>query len=302
MAMPTASAAPSTQSVADDVGIVGIVGTVGIVGDVGIVGGVGIVGTVGIVGDVGIVGAARIGYIAARRMAIKIDLHCHSFFSGDGVSSPEELIQEARKRGLNGFAMTDHNTCDAIKYMLDKGLMRDDGLPVDNFLVIPGVEVTTAEGHLLCLGVVLPNLKGRPAIEVCHLAHEAGGLAVPPHPYDLFRAGIRENTLNTLPIDAIEVFNAATTLKRYNRMAYEYAHRRGLPMTAASDAHHYAAIGTAYTIFDTEDLSVRGILNEIPKLNELNQSYMTIKDNIRKTWNNWMRLRKRKSVQDLLGK
>jgi predicted metal-dependent phosphoesterase TrpH len=245
---------------------------------------------------------AMIGYIAARRMAIKIDLHCHSFFSGDGVSSPEELIQEAKKRGLNGFAMTDHNTCDAIKYMLDKGLMRDDGLPVDNFLVIPGVEVTTAEGHLLCLGVVLPNLKGRPAIEVCHLAHEAGGLAVPPHPYDLFRAGIRENTLNTLPIDAIEVFNAATTLKRYNRMAYEYAHRRGLPMTAASDAHHYAAIGTAYTIFDTEDLSVQGILKEIPKLNELNQSYMTIKDNIRKTWNNWMRLRKRKSVEDLLRK
>jgi predicted metal-dependent phosphoesterase TrpH len=241
-------------------------------------------------------------YIAGRRMVLKIDLHCHSFFSGDGVSSPEELIQEAKKRGLNGFAMTDHNTCDAIKYMLDKGLMREDGLPVNNFLVIPGVEVTTAEGHLLCLGAVLPNLKGRPAIEVCHLAHEAGGLAVPPHPYDLFRAGIRENTLNTLPIDAIEVFNAATTLKRYNRMAYEYAHRRALPMTAASDAHHYAAIGTAYTIFDTEDLSVRGILKEIPKLNELNQSYMTIKDNIRKTWNNWMRLRKRKSVEDLLGK
>ena len=124
-------------------------------------------------------------------MSVKIDLHCHSYFSADGVSSPEQLIHAARKRGLNGFAITDHNTCDAITYMIDKGLMRKDGLPVDDFLIIPGVEVTTAEGHLLCIGAVLPNLKGRPALEVCKLIHEAGGLAIPPHPYDLFRAGIR---------------------------------------------------------------------------------------------------------------
>ena len=234
-------------------------------------------------------------------MPLKIDLHCHSFFSGDGVSSPEQLIQSARKKGLNGFVMTDHNTCDAITYMLDKGLMREDGLPVNGFLVVPGVEMTTAEGHLLCIGVVLPNLKGRTALEVCHLAHEAGGLAIPPHPYDLFRAGIRENVLNTLPIDAIEVFNAATTLKRYNQSAFNYARERGLPMTAASDAHHYGAIGTAYTILKTDDFSVRGILEQIPKQNDLNMEYISVKDNLRKTWNNWLRLRKRKSIDDLLS-
>jgi predicted metal-dependent phosphoesterase TrpH len=156
-------------------------------------------------------------------MPLKIDLHCHSFLSGDGVSSPEQLIEAARAKELNGFAITDHNTCDAVKYLTDKGLMRPDGLPVNDFLIIPGVEVTTADGHLLCIGAILPDLKGRPALEVCHLVHEAGGVAIPPHPYDLFRAGIRENVLNTLPIDAVEVFNAATTLKRYNHLAYNYA-------------------------------------------------------------------------------
>ena len=65
-------------------------------------------------------------------------------------------------------------------------------------------------------------------------------LTIPPHPYDLFRAGIRFPVLETLPIDAIEVFNAATTLRRYNRKAFKYAQERGLPMTAASDAHHDA--------------------------------------------------------------
>jgi len=227
------------------------------------------------------------------RMAYHIDLHCHSFFSGDGVSSPEELIAAAKKKGLHGFAMTDHNTCDAVAYMIDKGLMRADGQPVHGFLVIPGIEVTTAEGHLLCLGATLPNnLKGTPALEVCHLIHQAGGIAVPPHAYDLFRAGIREDVLDTLPMDALEVFNAAITFKRHNRRAFEYAQKRGLPMTAGSDAHHEAAIGTAYTIIDTDDFSVKGVIAALLKGAELNQRYLSTKDNLRKTWNNWMRLRR----------
>lgn len=232
-------------------------------------------------------------------MAYNIDLHCHSFFSGDGVSSPEELIAAAKKRGLHGFVITDHNTCDAVGYMIEKGLMRADGKPVGGFLVIPGVEVTTAEGHLLCIGTTLPFLKGKPAAEVCALIHERGGLAVPPHPYDLFRAGIRQEVLARLEIDALEVFNAATTLKRYNRQAFEYAQMRRLPMTAGSDAHHEAAIGTAYTILKTDNFSVKGMLEQIVKNNDLNQKYLSPRDSLRKTWNNWMRLRrKRKHVPE----
>ena len=177
--------------------------------------------------------------------------------------------------------------------------MREDGKPVDDFLIIPGVEVTTAEGHLLCIGATLPspsNLKGTPAREVVEIIHDRGGLAIPPHPYDLFRAGIRFNTLENLPVDAIEVFNAATTLRRYNRYAFRYAQLRKLPMTAASDAHHYAAVGTAYTILHTDDFSVKGVLDQIVKGTELNQHYMTPKDSLRKTWNNWMRLRRRKKL------
>src|SRR6266513_3497170 len=105
---------------------------------------------------------------------------------------------------------------------------------------------STADSHLLCIGAELPYLKGRPAREVCDIIHQRGGLAIPPHPYDLFRAGIRFSILETLQVDAIEVFNAATTLRRYNRYAFKYAQIRGLPMTAASDAHHAAAVGTAY--------------------------------------------------------
>jgi hypothetical protein len=229
-------------------------------------------------------------------MSFNIDLHTHTFFSGDGVSSPEENIAAAKAKGLHGFAVTDHNTCDAITYLLDEGLMREDGQPVDDFLIIPGVEVSTDEGHLLCIGATLPYLKGKPAREVCEVIHEHGGLAIPPHAYDLFRAGIRYETLETLPIDALEVFNAATTLRRYNEHAFRYAQTRGLPMTAASDAHHSEALGTAYTIVDTDDFSVKGMLAQIVKPNELSQHYLTPGDSIRKTWNNWMRLRRRRKL------
>ena len=75
---------------------------------------------------------------------------------------------------------------------------------------------------------------------------------------------------------------------------FEYAQMRQLPMTAGSDAHHETAMGTAYTILNTGDFSVKGMLTQIIKNNELNQTYLRPSDSFRKTWNNWMRLRRKR--------
>lgn len=233
-------------------------------------------------------------------MPFSIDLHCHSWFSGDGVSSPEALVKAAKARGLQGFAITDHNTCDAYHYYVDHGLARRDGQPVDGFLILPGVEVSTADGHLLCLGAVLPNvqrMKGAPAAEVARAIREAGGLAVPAHPYDRFRAGIREKVLETLEVDAIEVFNAAISLAKYNAMALAYAQRRNLPMIAASDAHHETAIGASHIVVETDDFSVRGLLEAIRKGAKRHEMQLSFRDKLRKTLNNWFRLRAKRTYQ-----
>jgi predicted metal-dependent phosphoesterase TrpH len=228
-------------------------------------------------------------------MQLLFDLHCHSRFSADGVAEPESLIEQARAKGLNGFAITDHNTCACVDYFEEHGFLNKEGLPVDGLLIIPGQEITTAEGHLLALGVRLPNdLKGIPALEAVRLIHEHGGLAIPPHPYDFFRAGIREPVLETLELDALEVFNAATTLKRYNKQAFAYAQARGLPMTAASDAHDSEALGTAYSILEAETFSVAGVLDAIRKGPALRQRYLTPASALKKTWNNVFRLRRKR--------
>ncbi len=235
-------------------------------------------------------------------MQLLIDLHCHSRYSADGVAEPEDMVREARAKGLNGFAITDHNTSACVEYFREHGFLNPEGLPVNGLLIIPGQEITTAEGHLLALGVSLPdNLKGIPALEAVGLIHEAGGLAIPPHPYDRFRAGIRQPVLETLELDALEVFNAATTLKRYNRQAFEYAQTRGLPMTAASDAHDSEALGTAYSILEAETFSVAGVLEAVRKGPALRQRYLTPASALKKTWNNVFRLRRRKASAEKVG-
>ena len=229
-------------------------------------------------------------------MAVKyrIDLHCHSRFSSDGVSEPEEMVQAAKERGLHGFAITDHNTSACVDYFLSAGLMREDGKPVDGFLILPGQEITTSAGHLLALGVRLPDLKGIAPNEAMNLVQSAGGLAVPPHPYDNFRAGIRESILRELPLEAIEVFNAAVTFKRANQRSYDYARERKLAMTAGSDAHHVEAIGTACTVLEMEDFSVKGALASIRRGPVgLEQRYMSRTQALRKTWSNVFRLRRK---------
>lgn len=228
-------------------------------------------------------------------MGFRIDPHVHSFFSGDGASSPEALIAAAKKRGLHGFALTDHNTSDGCRYLRDKGYLREDGEPVDDFLIIPGVEVSTAEGHLLCLGVWLPNgLEGTPAEEIIPMVRAQGGVAIPAHPYDRTRAGIRERVLDTLSLDGLEVFNAATALKRHNDSALAYAKRHNLPMTAGSDAHHHGAIGRSHTIFAAERLCTKAILASLPLGTELHCEPLRTTETLLKTFYNWFRLRKKR--------
>jgi hypothetical protein len=218
------------------------------------------------------------------------DLHLHTHYSADACASPEAMIEAAKRRGLSGIAVTDHNTCEAVDHLTRAGLMRPDGEAVDGFLIIPGVEVSTADGHLLCLGTTLPQMKGKRAVEVAAAVKERGGICIAPHPYDSFRAGIREAVLDQLDLAALETFNAAVTLKSFNQKAAGYAARRGLAATAASDAHHASAAGICSTAYELERLSVSSVLDAIPKGGLLRENYLPFSESMKKNLGNWFRI------------
>ncbi len=223
-------------------------------------------------------------------MLYRFDLHVHSFFSGDAASSPEQLVAAARRKGLSGIAITDHNSCESAAYCLEHGLANEAGTPVGGFLVVPGVEVSTADGHLLCIGTTLPGMIGAPAIEVEKAIHERGGVAIPAHPYDRWRAGIREEVLKQMQTPVLEVFNAAVTSRSFNAQAKAFAEAHGRKMTAGSDAHHASAVGTAGTAYDLDEFSVAGLLRAIVRGGELNETYLTRYEGFKKHFGNWFRV------------
>ncbi len=218
------------------------------------------------------------------------DLHLHTFFSHDAAHSPESMIAAAKKKGLSGIAITDHDTCEGVDYLRRKGWIRENGEAVDGFLIIPGVEVSTAHGHLLCLGTTLPRMKGRHAKEVVAAIHERGGIAIAPHAFDRFRAGIRKEVLEDLELDALETFNAAVSLRAFNRDAATYASKRGLAATAASDAHHTSAVGISSVSYDLSQLSLEKLLKQIPQGGSLFENYLPLREAMRKNFGNWFRI------------
>ena len=218
------------------------------------------------------------------------DLHLHTYYSTDACGSPESMIEAARRRGLSGIAVTDHNTCAAVEHLSQAGLIRDDGAAVEGFLIIPGVEVSTADGHLLCLGTTLPQMKGRPALEVVSAIHERGGIAIAPHPFDSFRAGIREEVLDQLPLNALETFNSAVSMKSFNEKAAAYATRRGIAATSASDAHHASAAGICSTAYELPELSLAALLAAIPRGGERTECYLPFAEAMKMNFGNWFRV------------
>ena len=76
-------------------------------------------------------------------MQLKIDLHVHTVYSYDSLITPKELVQYAKKRGLDGVAITDHDRLDsALKIARETDL-----------LIVPGMEIESLNGHIVALGV-----------------------------------------------------------------------------------------------------------------------------------------------------
>ncbi|WP_299262188.1 PHP domain-containing protein [Halorientalis sp.] len=187
-----------------------------------------------------------------------VELHSHSSLSHDGRDPIELLLGQAQAIDLDALAITDHDEIEASLSAVEKA--EEYGL-----VGIPGMEVSTAAGHVLALGVreVIPP--GLSFGETLDRIRTLGGIAVVPHPFQESRSGVLANvSQETLTAaDAIEVYNSRLLTGRSNRQAERFARRNGMPMTAGSDAHISEMIGQAVTRIDAAERSVDAILDAI---------------------------------------
>jgi predicted metal-dependent phosphoesterase TrpH len=174
----------------------------------------------------------------------RVDLHVHSRFSGDNEAEPEEVVERAIERGLDGIAFTEHYLFEASAFVT--GLReRYRG----RILLLRGVEYSSAEGHCLVFGVDTDRLDlGRaPLGEVVRAVDAAGGVVIPSHPY---RGGSGAGDLiRRVPgICAVEGCNGVN-MPPMNQRAIEVAEALGLPYTGGSDAHQARDVGACCTLF-----------------------------------------------------
>ncbi len=184
---------------------------------------------------------------------MRIDLHNHTVFSPDSSSTVEETIASALKNGMDGIAVTDHNSI--------RGSERALELAGGRLVVVTGSEVSTAEGHLLCLGIKEDLPRGRTMAETVEKVIAFGGVAVPSHPFRL-GTGAGQAVLRTLRVSAIETINGRNLNSR-NRRAERYAREKGIGSTGGSDSHGPSEVGRAFTVLEGNGLRVDDILDAI---------------------------------------
>ncbi|MDI9644396.1 MAG: PHP domain-containing protein [Candidatus Verstraetearchaeota archaeon] len=175
-------------------------------------------------------------------MRILLDAHVHTNSSPDSSITPKQLLERMKLRGMNAVAITDHDTLEGYRRVMDtRGF--------SEYIVIPGIEVSTTIGDLIVLGIQ-EAFNTTDAFEVAQMARELGGVLVAPHPFDWRRASLGERSA-LLGVDLIECANGKCGNKE-NQQAKEFAKAVGIPVIGGSDAHEKQQIGSVLNVIDCD--------------------------------------------------
>jgi predicted metal-dependent phosphoesterase TrpH len=193
-------------------------------------------------------------------VTLLIDLHCHTGWgSGDSHTDPNVLIKQAKRYGLDGICITEHNQVweqRRVEQLADK----------HNFIVLGGMEVDTTDyGHVLVYGVREPRRFTRfPTVaELRHLVDAAGGAMIVAHPFRKREKPPDANFCSGRSLEMLEkavafsVFDLVDGVEVQNGLAGELerafagavANGRQLPTTGGSDTHRHMEVGATFTVF-----------------------------------------------------
>ena len=190
---------------------------------------------------------------------LSADLHVHSF-PGDGALPPWALASEARRRGLDAIALTNHN------HMLSWKLAQWLALPSQDVLLLPGEEVTTPDFHMAAVGVERVVEWDRSASVVADAVHAAGGVAIAAHPDDRAARAIAGAFAE---IDGVETAHPVRHLSDKANRELGAAVKRALRVHPAiaqigsSDFHFVAPIGLCRTYIFARGVTIGSVLEAI---------------------------------------
>ena len=177
---------------------------------------------------------------------MKFDLHMHTTrHSPDSQMDPVALVRRAKKIGLDGVVITEHD------WLWTEDELRELRTVEPDLIVLAGVEVSSREGHFLAYGVTNPFAipRGIAVADLCREVHRQGGVVVAAHP---FRWGQKfDDILRTHQpkLDGLELMtNNMDTDCRRRAAAIQREHR--LAGLGSSDAHSEDVLGACYTYFD----------------------------------------------------
>jgi predicted metal-dependent phosphoesterase TrpH len=220
-------------------------------------------------------GPMAVKHRAAKRPVAKapvegptIDLHTHTYPASQCSSAPvDELIEEAKRIGLDGICLTDHNH---VWKPEEIGRLRKE----HGFMVLGGNEITTDQGDMVVFGLD-EDIQGIIKLEELRdKVEEAGAFMIAAHPFRGFltfgvgQLGLTVEKAMERPllrlVDAVEVLNGKVTEKE-NSFAADVAAGVGLPVTGGSDAHEVIEVGTYATRFPGVIKNEEDLINALKK-------------------------------------
>jgi predicted metal-dependent phosphoesterase TrpH len=169
---------------------------------------------------------------------LHIDLHTHTHYSPDAITSPRRFVEVCQRKGITCVAVTDHDTMRGALAVQE----------IAPFQVILAEEICSRDGEVIGLFLKEEIPPGLSAMETVERIRDQSGLVSLPHPLDRFRGGVGAERLKELTpaVDIIEVMNARTTVTEDNDRAARAAEANGLVGVAVTDAHSPWEMGRAY--------------------------------------------------------
>jgi len=171
---------------------------------------------------------------------MKFDLHVHTSISACSQLPLEDIIAQAKERGLAGVCITDHDTMEARHFL-------QEGLQPDGLCVIFGMEYATCEGDFLLFGPYEQLQPGLDAPELLRHVEMTGGVAVAAHPFRLNRP-TREYLVDHVLCGIVEGINGRNH-QHENDSVGTWLDRYGVKQVGGSDAHSLEELGRVTTRF-----------------------------------------------------